>query len=418
MHYLRTKFGSLHSLPSNWHEASVPEVPAAAFDAASPAAAAAAHQQQQRQLLQRSTSLGALRSTLLLRLPRTAAWVQRAALAAPAIQQYLATAGQLDLDAPDVHAAANAAAKAALAAAAVPATLRAGLRAGPSATPSGGGGAAAARTSGSGAATAVAGASSPASSPAVAGEAGVAVAAGGAAAPPAAQLPAAPPRSWRSLVRTGLVALVSSDRPAVGPALAETLAWDAERLHAAQNSFQQLAVATAGLLLVAQTRARAGRPPLPPQEQAAARRRVLVVLADPSMNLGSLVSELHRLCTMGGGASPNEGAGDAVADEAALGAAFRALMNPSSAAFTSISNALAGSLAVHLLLGGAAVAADAGGAGRAVAALLGRVGAGALAGEVAALAGRLARVCGMTERVFAPAYEVLLAPALAPPGSG
>lgn len=35
-------------------------------------------------------------------------------------------------------------------------------------------------------------------------------------------------------MRAGVVALIAAEQPAVSPALAETLAWDAERLHAAQ----------------------------------------------------------------------------------------------------------------------------------------------------------------------------------------
>lgn len=59
---------------------------------------------------------------------------------------------------------------------------------------------------------------------------------------------------WRSIVRAGIVALAAGDSPAVGPSLAETLLWDASRLHKAQNEFQQVMVVAAGLMLVAQAR--------------------------------------------------------------------------------------------------------------------------------------------------------------------
>ncbi len=297
------------------------------------------------------------------RLPRTRAWLDRAGAAASGIHGYLLTAAQVDLNSDALLAAAAQAAADAAGARAVPVTLRAGLRATGGAAPSSGTG------------------------PAVATPT-----------PAPAKL-----RTWQGVVRTGVVALVSSDKPAVGPALAETLAWDAERIHAAQNAFQQLVVVTAALLLVQQTRARAGRPALPPADAAAARKRLMVVLSDPSMSLTGLVSELYRLAT----SDATTPAADAVAEEAALGTAFRALMNPSSAAFTSISNALAAALSLHLLLGSAAVAADAGGSAGAVAAVLGRVGAATMADDVASLAQKLATLCAVSENVFGPVYASL-----------
>jgi len=46
---------------------------------------------------------------------------------------------------------------------------------------------------------------------------------------------ALPPMTCRrGRVRMGVVALIAAETPAVSPGLAETLAWDAERLHSAQ----------------------------------------------------------------------------------------------------------------------------------------------------------------------------------------
>ncbi|GLI67561.1 hypothetical protein VaNZ11_011759, partial [Volvox africanus] len=154
---------------------------------------------------------------LLQALPRTAAWLRRSLTGAAGIASYIHAQG-IDM------AAAVAAAAAANGGSGAPVSLRAGLR-----PPPGVGGPAAAR---------------PILVPAV-----VPVGpAGGSAVDGAANTAAG--AAWRWVLRCGLVGLVSSDSPAVGPPLAETLLWDGERLHGAQNQFQQLVVVTAGLLLV------------------------------------------------------------------------------------------------------------------------------------------------------------------------
>ena len=63
------------------------------------------------------------------------------------------------------------------------------------------------------------------------------------------------PRTWRGIVRLGLVSLVAGEAPAVAGALAETLRLDGPALHAAQNAFQRLVVLAACLLLLHQLRA-------------------------------------------------------------------------------------------------------------------------------------------------------------------
>eukprot|EP00955_Chlamydomonas_euryale_P043893 352743-Chlamydomonas_euryale.AAC.25 len=158
--------------------------------------------------------------------PKTWAWLQSAARGLPAIRQYTTSTLGLDLDA--AHAAVKTAGRPRLPAptsvsAQLPAVLRAGLRA-----PAGSG------NSSGGSATA--GAAPPASAP-----------------PPevCAVLPAAA-ASPRGLVRAGLIALVSGGAAAVGPRLPEVWMLDAERLHAAQNAFQQLVVTAAAFLLVNQ----------------------------------------------------------------------------------------------------------------------------------------------------------------------
>lgn len=104
--------------------------------------------------------------------------------------------------------------------------------------------------------------------------------------------------SWQFVIRAGLLALVTGDTPAAGPALPEVLAFDAARLHELQNSLQQLMVTAAGLLIVQQLRGTAGLP-WDAEVRAQARRRLLVVLADPGMKLSHLVTELSQLAGAG-----------------------------------------------------------------------------------------------------------------------
>ncbi|KAL0051938.1 hypothetical protein WJX82_004904 [Trebouxia sp. C0006] len=59
--------------------------------------------------------------------------------------------------------------------------------------------------------------------------------------------------SWRGVVRLGLVHLISGEIPVEKTALAETLRLDAQRLHFAQNDFQQLVVLAACMLLLQQS---------------------------------------------------------------------------------------------------------------------------------------------------------------------
>eukprot|EP00775_Hariotina_reticulata_P010274 gene10274-10433_t len=121
--------------------------------------------------------------------------------------------------------------------------------------------------------------------------------------------------------------------------------------------------------------------------RAQARRRLLVVLSDPGMKLSHLVTELSQLA-----------GGNTVAPERQVANMFTTIVNPEAAAFRSIRNALACALAAHLLYGRGAVAAD-GAVAAGCLGLLGRVGAAALAEDVADLGARLAAVAAVNEVV-------------------
>jgi hypothetical protein len=87
---------------------------------------------------------------------------------------------------------------------------------------------------------------------------------------------------------------------------------------------------------------------------------------------------------------------------------FTTIVNPDSSAFKALRSNLALALTAHLLLGKAAAAAD-GPLANPLGAVLARAGAGVLAGDVAELAGRLARVAGVVEGVFPEVLQVLAA---------
>lgn len=85
---------------------------------------------------------------------------------------------------------------------------------------------------------------------------------------------------------------------------------------------------------------------------------------------------------------------------------FTAIVNPEAAAFKSIRSAITCALAAHLLYGRPAMAAD-GAASSACGTLLGRVGAAALAEDVAELGERLAGVAAVNEAVHGPLLALL-----------
>lgn len=331
---------------------------------------------------------------LAMHLPRTAGFLQQAALGSlPAMERFMVTAGVAghlprDEEAAEqlqqqLAAALEAQQQAGIGAGALPAQLRSGLRAVGGSKPS-------AAHPGQQQATA---SSASSSSTGVQLVAPVCL------------------RSWRGMLRVGVVGLVAQEVPAVGPSLAETLRLDQERLHAAQNRFQQLVIVTAGLLLVSQIRARVRAPAWTPAERSAARRRLLIVVADPKLSMADLTAEL---CQLAGAL------GDQAASEQ-LATAFSTITRPGSGALASIGNGVAGVLLAHLLLGTSGSAADGGAANdmlaaakAAMTAVLNRIGASVVAEDVAALAADLAALVAVNEAVHGDLYERLAQPLMEP----
>jgi hypothetical protein len=275
---------------------------------------------------------------------------------------------------------------------------------------------------------------------------------------------------WRGRLRVGLLALVSGDEPAAGPGLAELLACDRERLHAAQNAFQQLLVLAGSLLIIQQARRRwfaffpspsflffwhnfpAARRPLPLRrcrrtaaaasaarrrrseltlflrpprpscnrrarsssyarqvrqskglgwtaaQREAARRRLFIVTADPSMSLAALVTEV----------AVHAGAEAGVEGEAAVKTSLTSILSPTSTVYRAVRSNVGAALLAHLLHGGGG-GDPAEHAPRATAALLTKVGASALVGDVAALAAKLATTAAVLEAVHGDLVSALCA---------
>jgi len=365
--YVTDKFRALHRLGGNSNEAPAGEGVAAAdsHPAESSVAGPVVVQELPRKL------------------SRAAAWISNTHAAVPSMSQYCMSVG-LDLDQAVAEAAAapgGATGSTQPSTPAVPVTLRAGRAA----------------TLGGSSSTEVVAAAAAAVQPRL----------------PVSLLSAA------GLVRAGLVALVSGPNPAVGPMLAETLALEAERLHALQNQFQSLVVVTASFLLVQQLRTvynpasmaqqqqqqqQAGAAAVPaqaaaaPWDRAAAKRRLQIVLADPSLQLQHLVTELASMVGLPSLGLPAE---VQLRAESQLKSSLLRMVDPNSGAFRSLANGLSAALLAHMLTGGMGGQS---GAARA----LGRIGATVVAEDLAALGSKLLKLAGVNEAVhLAEVYEPL-----------
>uniref|UniRef100_A0A061SEL8 T-complex protein 11 n=1 Tax=Tetraselmis sp. GSL018 TaxID=582737 RepID=A0A061SEL8_9CHLO len=199
----------------------------------------------------------------------------------------------------------------------------------------------------------------------------------------------APPSSWRGTVRLGLVGLVTSEVPAAGPELAETLELDSRRLHSAQNEVQRLMVLSACMLVLRQTGSIAGRA-VGPAELEAAKNRLSPILKDPSGNLRDAAVEL---AAASGGS-----------EDAAHGA-LRAVLSPSSGALAALAGGLGSALSLYLLMPGGV---DGNGPAEAeVERSLSRCGGTVLRAEVQSVAKDVAQIAAVTEAVHGAIYETL-----------
>lgn len=205
------------------------------------------------------------------------------------------------------------------------------------------------------------------------------------------------PDSWRGTVRLGLVHLIAGEIPVERTALAETLRLDAQRLHAAQNEMQQLVVLAACMLLLQQSVA--GQQPtdrhIPDVDDV--KRRLVSILADPSMRLPDLAAELSRLAGTEADAQ----------SQAGIEAALNRMLLRSSGAFKALSTGISNAVQLQLLAGPNSVASDAG-LQQAVHGALARCGAASLKAEVAQLSARLGQTAALSEAVHVNVYQTLL----------
>eukprot|EP00955_Chlamydomonas_euryale_P043892 352743-Chlamydomonas_euryale.AAC.24 len=160
--------------------------------------------------------------------------------------------------------------------------------------------------------------------------------------------------------------------------------------------------------------------PPPPLDAAAAKRRLRVLLADPSINICHLVTELSLMVGLPGIGQPPEAVSNA---EASLKAALRRVVDPSGPAFRSLSNGLSAALLLHMLFGcgdgsGSGEGSSGGGSSvpdvpALVGRILGRLGAGILTDDVMALGAQLLALAGVSEGLHLSAvYEPLASLAL------
>lgn len=205
--------------------------------------------------------------------------------------------------------------------------------------------------------------------------------------------------SWRGTVRLGLVHLVAGEIPVERTALAETLRLDAQKLHSAQNELQQLVVLAACMLLLQQSVAGQQAASRTMPDVADVKRRLVSILADPSMRLPDLAAELTRLAGI-----ETDGLSQA---QAAMEAGLNRMLLRSSGAFKALSSGISTALQLQLLAGPISFKADAG-LQQAFNSALARCGAGALKAEVAELSMRLGQTAALSEAVHVNIYQTLL----------
>lgn len=126
---------------------------------------------------------------------------------------------------------------------------------------------------------------------------------------------------------------------------------------------------------------------------AGMKRRLAALLADPSVRLADLATELARMAQTTAQSDPTPEASKAM--EKALGS----MLVRSSGGFKAISNAISNAIATQLL----------GGPGANIMPSLARAGAGVLSKEVEALAVRLGEIAAIGEAVHGHVYEMLSA---------
>jgi len=212
---------------------------------------------------------------------------------------------------------------------------------------------------------------------------------------PKLELPVAV-RSWRALVRCGLVQLVVGDGAVTSLALPETLKADAGRLFAAQNEFQRALVLAACLATAQQlpgSELSSHHGPASHERAERAKRRLKAVLAAQDVVLADIVAEVAALVC------PIEPPSAQL--EQSTQSMLRDMLSKNSPGMRALTAGLRDALVAHMLQGpeeGARHVADA---------ALAAVGAGALRAEVEALAASLGRIAAVSEAVCEPWYCLL-----------
>ena len=127
------------------------------------------------------------------------------------------------------------------------------------------------------------------------------------------------------------------------------------------------------------------------------KRRLMGILADPSMRLPDLAAELTRLA----------GSDSEAESQTVMEAALNRMLLRFSGAFKALSSGIGHAIQLQLLASPASSQSDAG-LQQAVSTSLARCGAGAFKSEVAQIATRLSQTAALTEAVHSSTYQKLL----------
>jgi hypothetical protein len=211
------------------------------------------------------------------------------------------------------------------------------------------------------------------------------------------------PRSWQGLIRLGLVSLVAGEGAVNRIAVPEVLRLDTIRLRECQDEFQRLLVLSTAIIIITQSTSSSSSSSSSREQQSleGIKSRLNAVMADPNMKLADLACELNIQC----GGEP----GDATR-EGVLADSLKRMLSRDSPALKSIMAGLTNALIALLVVSGGSGGSEKGGSsggGQYVAEVaLRKCGVlEAVGKDVEGLAGKLAGVGGVVERVCQPWLE-------------
>lgn len=194
--------------------------------------------------------------------------------------------------------------------------------------------------------------------------------------------------SWRGTFRIGLIHLVTSPTPLTTQNVPETLHLDVQRLHNVQNSYQRLVVTSAALLTLQQVKQEA----IPQEALVDMKRRLAVILENPTVNLSTLTSELAQMA-------------DTKEDvETHINNTLINLINREKGGFKALNNGLTKAIGICLIAGDTSSPAIK----TSIQSMLSKIGSVFLMEDVLAVAHDLSLIVGINEAVHGQIYQTVL----------